>query len=106
MRSLWCRTACADTLRAGQGPEPAGSARPAPGTDHRLRLGSRMNTLPLILESHRRMYQFQAIDCPLGPTTAVRFITTVATAAVARGLVSRRSESSAPRAAHLEIARL
>jgi hypothetical protein len=65
-----------------------------------------MNALTLIIKSHRRMYQFQATDCPLGPTTAAHLTLRVAGAALARGLLSCRRRSCAPWAAHIDIARL
>jgi N-acetylglucosaminyl-diphospho-decaprenol L-rhamnosyltransferase len=79
---------------------------PAAVATHRLGGSSRLNELPMMVESYRSMYRFYAKHYPPAWTWAARLITRAAMLARALVLVFRRSRSSERLAAYREIARL
>jgi len=79
---------------------------PAAVATHRLGGSSRLNELPMLVESYRSMYRFYEKHYPPAWTVAARVITRAAMLARALLLVFRRSRSSERLAAYREIARL
>jgi N-acetylglucosaminyl-diphospho-decaprenol L-rhamnosyltransferase len=73
---------------------------------HRLGGSSRLNELPLMVESYRSMYRFYAKHYPPSWTAAARVITRAAMLARALVLVFRRRRGADRLAAYREIARL
>jgi GT2 family glycosyltransferase len=73
---------------------------------HRLGGSSRLNELPMMIESYRSMYRFYARYYPPAWTAAARVITRAAMLARTLALVFRRSRSKERLAAYREIARL
>ena len=79
---------------------------PAAVATHRLGGSSRLNELPMLVESYRSMYRFYAKYYPPAWTAAARLVTRAAMLARALVLVFRRSRSRERLAAYREIARL
>jgi GT2 family glycosyltransferase len=79
---------------------------PAAVATHRLGGSSRLNELPMMVESYRSMYRFYAKYYPPAWTAAARLVTRAAMLARALVLVFRRSRSRERLAAYREIARL
>lgn len=79
---------------------------PAAVATHRLGGSSRLNELPLMIESYRSMYHFYAKYYPPSWTAAARVITWFAMLARALVLPLRHGRASARLAAYREIARL
>jgi N-acetylglucosaminyl-diphospho-decaprenol L-rhamnosyltransferase len=79
---------------------------PAAVATHRLGGSSRLNELPMLVESYRSMYRFYAKYYPPAWTAAARLVTRAAMFARACLLVFRRSRSRERLAAYREIARL
>ena len=79
---------------------------PAAVATHRLGGSSRLNELPMLVESYRSMYRFYSKYYPPAWTAAARFVTRAAMLARALVLVFRRSRSRERLAAYREIARL
>ena len=79
---------------------------PAAVATHRLGGSSRLNELPMLVESYRSMYRFYAKYYPPAWTAVARFVTRAAMLARAMALVFRRSRSRERLAAYREIARL
>jgi hypothetical protein len=79
---------------------------PAAVATHRLGGSSRLNELPMLIESYRSMYRFYAKYYPPAWTAAARLVTRAAMLARALVLVFRRSRSRERLAAYREIARL
>jgi N-acetylglucosaminyl-diphospho-decaprenol L-rhamnosyltransferase len=79
---------------------------PAAVATHRLGGSSRLNELPMMVESYRSMYRFYAKYYPPAWTAAARVITRAAMLARTLALVFRRGQSRERLAAYREIARL
>lgn len=79
---------------------------PAAVATHRLGGSSRLNELPMMVESYRSMYRFYATYYPPAWTAAARLTTRAAMIARALLLVFRRNRSRERLAAYREIARL
>jgi N-acetylglucosaminyl-diphospho-decaprenol L-rhamnosyltransferase len=79
---------------------------PAAVATHRLGGSSRLNELPMLVESYRSMYRFYSKYYPPAWTVAARLVTRAAMLARALVLVFRRNRSRERLAAYREIARL